>query len=141
MSQSASSNPNYLAQQLRLPNGSLLRNRLAKASMSEALGTYNNRPTQGLVTLYQRWAASGIGLILTGNVMIDRRALGEPGNVVNEDEADLPILQQWARAATDQWCRHLGTAQPPRQAIAQRPERTQYRTIGGAVSRGHGGVL
>ena len=102
MSQSASSNPTFLAQQLRLPNGSLLRNRLAKASMSEALGTYNNRPTQGLVTLYQRWAASGIGLILTGNVMIDRRALGEPGNVVIEDEADLPILQQWARAATDQ---------------------------------------
>lgn len=102
MSQSASLNTNSLAQQLRLPNGSLLRNRLAKASMSEALGTYDNRPTLGLVTLYRRWAASGIGLILTGNVMIDRRALGEPGNVVIEDEADLPILQQWARAATDQ---------------------------------------
>ncbi len=102
MSQSASLNKISLAQQLRLPNGSLLRNRLAKASMSEALGTYDNRPTLGLVTLYQRWAASGIGLILTGNVMIDRRALGEPGNVVIEDETDLPILQQWARAATDQ---------------------------------------
>jgi len=102
MSQPASFNTNSLAQQLRLPNGSLLRNRLAKASMSEALGTYDNRPTLGLVTLYQRWAASGIGLILTGNVMIDRRALGEPGNVVIEDEADLPILQKWARAATDQ---------------------------------------
>jgi len=102
MSQPASFKTNSLAQQLRLPNGSLLRNRLAKASMSEALGTYDNRPTLGLVTLYQRWAASGIGLILTGNVMIDRRALGEPGNVVVEDEADLPILQKWARAATDQ---------------------------------------
>ena len=102
MSQSASLNTNFLAQQLRLPSGSLLRNRLAKASMSEALGTYDNRPTLGLVTLYQRWAASGIGLILTGNVMIDRRALGEPGNVVIEDETDLPVLQQWARAATEQ---------------------------------------
>lgn len=102
MSPSASLNTNFLAQQLRLPNGSLLRNRLAKAAMSEALGTYDNRPTQALVALYQRWAASGIGLILTGNVMIDRRALGEPGNVVIEDEADLPVLQQWARAATDQ---------------------------------------
>lgn len=102
MSQSASLSTNFLAQQLRLPSGSLLRNRLAKASMSEALGTYDNRPTLGLVTLYQRWAASGIGLILTGNVMIDRRALGEPGNVVIEDETDLPVLQQWARAATEQ---------------------------------------
>lgn len=102
MSQAPSLATTSLAQPLRLPNGSLLRNRLAKASMSEALGTYDNRPTLGLVTLYRRWAASGIGLILTGNVMIDRRALGEPGNVVIEDEADLPILQQWARAANDQ---------------------------------------
>ncbi|WP_457980711.1 NADH:flavin oxidoreductase/NADH oxidase family protein [Ectopseudomonas composti] len=102
MPQSTSLKTNSLAQQLRLPNGGILRNRLAKASMSEALGTYDNRPTHGLVTLYQRWAASGIGLILTGNVMIDRRALGEPGNVVIEDETDLPVLQQWARAAIDQ---------------------------------------
>lgn len=102
MSQSASLTPNLLAQQLCLPGGGVLPNRLAKASMSEALGTYDNRPTLALVRLYRRWAASGIGLILTGNVMIDRRALGEPGNVVIEDEADLPILQQWARAATDQ---------------------------------------
>lgn len=102
MPQSTLLNSNFLTRQLQLPNGSLLRNRLAKASMSEALGTYDNRPTLGLVTHYQRWATSGIGLILTGNVMIDRRALGEPGNVVIEDEADLPILQKWARAATDQ---------------------------------------
>ena len=93
---------NPLSQPLRLPNGDVLRNRLAKASMSETLGTYDNHATPKLVELYRRWAASGIALLLTGNVMIDRRALGEPGNVVIEDEADLPILHQWARAATDQ---------------------------------------
>jgi 2,4-dienoyl-CoA reductase-like NADH-dependent reductase (Old Yellow Enzyme family) len=32
--------------------------------------------------------------------MIDRRALGEPGNVSIEDESDLPLLREWARAAT-----------------------------------------
>ena len=90
-----------LSQPLRLPNGSELRNRLAKAAMSETLASYDNRPTPELVELYRRWATSGIALRITGNVMIDRRALGEPGNVVIEDEADLPILQQWARAATD----------------------------------------
>lgn len=95
-------NSNLLNQPLQLPNGGLLRNRLAKAAMSEALGTYDNRPTPALVQLYRRWAASGLGLIVTGNVMIDRRALGEPGNVVIEDEADLPMLQQWAQAATGQ---------------------------------------
>ncbi|MFU3033300.1 NADH:flavin oxidoreductase/NADH oxidase family protein [Pseudomonas aeruginosa] len=91
-----------LNQRLRLPNGSVLRNRLAKAAMSEALGTYDNRPTLDLVQLYRRWAATGLGLIVTGNVMIDRRALGEPGNVVIEDEADLPVLRQWAQTATEQ---------------------------------------
>lgn len=68
--------------------------------MSETLGTYDNRPTPALVALYQRWAASDLGLILTGNVMVDRRALGEPGNVAIEDESDLALLTQWARAAT-----------------------------------------
>ncbi len=95
-------NESLLNQPLPLRNGRVLRNRLAKAAMSEALGTYDNRPTQDLVQLYRRWAASGLGLIVTGNVMIDRRALGEPGNVVIEDEADLPVLRQWARAATEQ---------------------------------------
>jgi 2,4-dienoyl-CoA reductase-like NADH-dependent reductase (Old Yellow Enzyme family) len=90
-----------LTQALRLPNGQTIRNRLAKAATSETLATYANRPTPSLVRLYRRWASSGIGLIITGNVMVDRRALGEPGNVVIEDETDLPVLQQWASAATD----------------------------------------
>ena len=93
---------NLLSQALQLPNGSVLRNRLAKAAMSETLGTYDNRPTPMLAPLYRRWAASGIGLLITGNIMIDRRALGEPGNVAIEDDTDLPLLQQWTRAATDQ---------------------------------------
>ncbi|AJG24358.1 NADH:flavin oxidoreductase/NADH oxidase family protein [Cupriavidus basilensis] len=94
--------PDLLNQPLRLPNGCVLRNRLAKAAMSETLGTYDNRPTLDLVQLYRRWAASGLGLIVTGNVMIDRRALGEPGNVVIEDETDLTALREWARAVTGQ---------------------------------------
>lgn len=93
---------NLLNQSLRLPNGSTLRNRLAKAAMSEALATYGNRPTDELVELYRRWGSTGLGLIITGNVMIDRRALGEPGNVVIEDESDLPVLKRWSQAATAQ---------------------------------------
>lgn len=96
------SQENLLSQPLSLPNGSVIRNRLAKAAMSETLATYDNRPTPGLIALYRRWARSGIGLIITGNIMIDRRALGEPGNVAIEDESDLPNLQEWARAATSQ---------------------------------------
>lgn len=102
MADSSAPASNLLKQSLRLPNGTVLRNRIGKSAMSETLGTYDNRPTAELVELYRRWAASGIGLLMTGNIMIDRRALGEPGNVVVEDESDLPVLKQWAQAAASQ---------------------------------------
>lgn len=100
MADAASVQDNLLAQPLRLPNGSTLRNRIAKSAMSEALGSYDNHVTAQLPRLYGRWAQSGIGLLITGNVMIDRRALGEPGNVALEDESDLALLQQWAQSVT-----------------------------------------
>ena len=89
-----------LAQSYTLPNGSVVKNRLAKSAMSESLGTPDNRMTQGLVRLYERWAEGGTGLLVTGNVMIDRRALGEPNNVVIEDDRDLDLLKAWASAGT-----------------------------------------
>jgi 2,4-dienoyl-CoA reductase-like NADH-dependent reductase (Old Yellow Enzyme family) len=89
-----------LASPLRLPNGSVLANRLAKAAMSEQLGSRVGAPTPELVRLYDSWARSGAGLLITGNVMIDRRSLGEPRNVVVDDERDLPALRRWAAAAT-----------------------------------------
>ena len=91
-----------LNQPLTLPNGTVIPNRLAKAATSETLATYSNNPTEKHIRLYQRWAASGIGMIITGNIMIDRRALGEPGNVVIEDERDFAILQKWAKTVTQQ---------------------------------------
>ncbi len=88
-----------LAEPLELPNGTTLKNRLAKAAMSEQLGTKLNGPTEGLATLYETWACGGAGLLITGNVMIDRRALGEPANVVLEDDRDLELFSAWAKAA------------------------------------------
>ncbi|SFH61646.1 2,4-dienoyl-CoA reductase [Collimonas sp. OK307] len=101
MADFSSIDTDLLTRPLLLQNGYVIRNRLAKAATSETLATYANNPTPHLVRLYRRWASSGVGLLITGNVMIDRRALGEPGNVVIENEADLPLLRQWARAATD----------------------------------------
>lgn len=89
-----------LAQSFTLPNGTVIKNRLAKSAMSEGFGTWDNRVTPGLVRLYERWAEGGIGLCITGNVMVDRRALGEPGNVVVEDERDLELLKAWAKGGT-----------------------------------------
>lgn len=83
---------------LILPCGATLPNRLVKAAMSEGLGTRDNRVTSGLVQVYKRWGAGGIGMNITGNIMIDRRARAEPGNIVIEDERDLPLLREWAKA-------------------------------------------
>lgn len=89
-----------LAQSFTLPNGTVVKNRIVKSAMSESLGTYDNHMTPALVRLYERWVDGGTGLLITGNVMIDRRALGEPGNVVLEDDRDMALLKAWARAGT-----------------------------------------
>jgi len=88
-----------LADTLDLPNGMSLKNRLAKAAMSEQLGDLSGAPTVDLERLYARWASGGAGLLITGNVMIDRRSLGEPRNVVVEDDRDIEALRRWAAAA------------------------------------------
>ena len=87
-----------LSRPFTLPNGSVILNRFAKSAMSETLGSIDNHPTKELITLYRAWADGGAGLSITGNVMIDRRHIGEPQNVVVEDEADLDLLKSWARA-------------------------------------------
>lgn len=104
---------------LALPNGSTLSNRLAKAAMSECLGDLRHRPTDRLPRLYRRWADSTAGLLVTGNVMVDRRAIGEVGNVVVEDDRDLPALRAWAEAARSGGAQVLAQLNHPgRQVLA-----------------------
>ncbi len=85
---------------LRLASGDVLPNRIAKGAMSETLGDLDTaEPTDDLVRLYERWGKSGAGVLITGNVMVDRNGRGEPGNVLVEDERHLPALRRWAEAA------------------------------------------
>lgn len=88
-----------IAEPFTLPNGTTLKNRLAKAALSEQLANLENAPTRRLDALYRQWSEGGFGLVLTGNVMVDRRALGEPRNVVVEDDRDLAALRGWAAAS------------------------------------------
>jgi 2,4-dienoyl-CoA reductase-like NADH-dependent reductase (Old Yellow Enzyme family) len=89
-----------LAKPLTLPCGTVIKNRFFKSAMSEGLATVDHRPTPFLTNLYGTWADGGAGLVVTGNVMIDGRALGEPRNVVLEHEHDLDRYKQWAKAGT-----------------------------------------
>ena len=85
-----------LATPFTLPSGTVLPNRLAKAALSECLAGPDFSPGDQIKTLYRRWSGSGQGLTITGNVMVDRRAIGEPGNVVVEDERHAADLAEWA---------------------------------------------
>lgn len=86
-----------------LPSGIRFRNRIAKAAMTEGLAGPDGLPNAGHVRLYERWADGGSGLLITGNVQIDRWHLERPGNVV----VDRPLSDEararwadWGRAAT-----------------------------------------
>lgn len=107
-----------LNQPLKLPCGISLSNRLAKAAMNEQLADAKNSPTPEIIRLYKIWALGGAGLIITGNVMIDQKALILPRDVVIEDEEDLPALKKWASASkvkgADVWVQinHPGRQSP-----------------------------
>jgi 2,4-dienoyl-CoA reductase-like NADH-dependent reductase (Old Yellow Enzyme family) len=91
---------NPLAQSLDLPCGATLSNRLAKAAMSEGLADTGNDSTPRLETLYRRWAGSGAGLLLSGNIQVDRWHLERPNNVVIDDDSDRAQLARLAEAGT-----------------------------------------
>ncbi|WP_428480576.1 nitroreductase family deazaflavin-dependent oxidoreductase [Rhodococcus qingshengii] len=72
-----------------------------KSALSEGLGTDDYGPDKRLHSLYTRWGRGGYGLVITGNIMVDRNHLGEPGNVVIEDDRHLDELSRWAKSCQD----------------------------------------
>lgn len=81
---------------ISLPCGVAINNRIAKSAMSENLSTRDNGVNDTLINAYAEWAKGNTGIIVTGNIMIDSTALGEPLNVVIEDESQMDLLVQWA---------------------------------------------
>ncbi|WP_420583895.1 NADH:flavin oxidoreductase/NADH oxidase family protein [Ruegeria sp.] len=87
---------------IRLANKVTSPNRFLKSAMSEVLAVQGEHlPTDGHLRVYKRWAKGGTGILVSGNVMIDRTALGEPGNVVLEDEQHLDRFMTWTKAVHD----------------------------------------
>ena len=90
------SHPDYLQQELILPNGTRISNRIAKSAMSENDSTKTHEPSPNLIKAYKKWGQGGAGLLITGNIMVDSSALGEPRNVVVENDRSLHLLKAWA---------------------------------------------
>lgn len=84
---------------LVLPNGAIIPNRIAKAAMEENMADVDHAPSQKLIRLYRAWGEGGASLIITGNVMVDARAMTGPAGVVLENDRHLDRFRAWAEAA------------------------------------------
>lgn len=98
--------PSPLVQPLQLPCGATLPNRIAKAAMTEGLADEYLHATECHERLYGTWSDGGAGLLITGNVMVDRHVLERPGNVAIDpapaegDPEGMDQLRAWAEAGT-----------------------------------------
>ena len=88
-----------LDQTLTLPSGLTMPNRIAKAAMTENLADAANQPTGRHERLYRRWAEGGSGLLVTGNLMVDRRYLERSRNIVADRHLDVVRLSRMRQAA------------------------------------------
>ncbi|MBT3584566.1 MAG: NADH:flavin oxidoreductase/NADH oxidase family protein [Halobacteriovoraceae bacterium] len=88
---------------LPLPCGAVLKNRIGKSAMSENMADKSNFAGGKFSTLYHTWAAGGAGLLISGNIMIDSKALGEPHNVILEKGHEgRDQLKAWAASCSQQ---------------------------------------
>lgn len=93
-----------IARPLALPCGVVISNRLAKGAMTEGLASPQGVPTAELARLYRVWSHGGAGLLLTGNVVIDRHHLERPGNVIIDrppSDEMMTALKDWAANGTE----------------------------------------
>lgn len=81
---------------LVLPSGATIPNRIGKAAMEENMADTDHAPSAELLRLYEAWASGGAGLIITGNVMVDARAMTGPGGAVLEDDRYIERFRKWA---------------------------------------------
>ncbi|MEM7102930.1 MAG: NADH:flavin oxidoreductase/NADH oxidase family protein [Bacteroidota bacterium] len=91
---------NLIQSPLILPCGAVIKNRLVKAAMTERISDKNLEPTEQHYHLYKKWAATGAGVLITGNVLVDPVHLESAGNIYVGDEKVLPKLTKLAEAAT-----------------------------------------
>lgn len=123
-----------------LGNKTTLKNRFVKSAMSEQLGDKNHNPKKSLATVYKKWAEGGTGLLMSGNIMIDRDHLGEPANVVLDEKSDLDSFLPWTNSVKTHDCQiwaqlnHPGKQTPS--FILDKPKSSSAVPLSGPLAAG-----
>jgi 2,4-dienoyl-CoA reductase-like NADH-dependent reductase (Old Yellow Enzyme family) len=68
--------------------------------MEENMAAPGHLPGEEICQLYNTWAKGGTGLFITGNVMVDHRAMTGPGGIALELDTPLEPFKKWVAAAT-----------------------------------------
>ncbi len=109
---------------LTMVSGITVPNRISKAAMEENMADYGQIPGQDLVNLYKIWADGGVGMIITGNVMVAPDAMTGPGGVYlgKETLSDPDVrrrFEDWAKAGkTSGAALYMQISHPGRQVYA-----------------------
>lgn len=107
-----------LAQSFTFPSGIQTPNRIVKSALSEGIAEANGRPSEALFNLYKRWGAGGAGILMTGNVMVDKDHLVNANVMIAEGDdflVDYAALAEHAQAhGTHLWMQinHPGRQAP-----------------------------
>ncbi len=96
-----------LQNELQLPCGAVLKNRLAKSSMSDSLADGRGNPTESQTRLYVRWSLGGTAISFIGEVQVDPRYPEKPGNLVlgphSNDTKLRSLTQRTTRDGSHLW--------------------------------------
>lgn len=85
---------------LKLPGGTILKNRIVKSAMSDSLGDGRGNPTHAQIRLYERWAAGGVAAMIVGEVQGSPNFPEKPGNLVLGPDSDHARFRALAQTST-----------------------------------------
>jgi 2,4-dienoyl-CoA reductase-like NADH-dependent reductase (Old Yellow Enzyme family) len=85
----------------QLPCGIQLNNRIAKAALTERLSKKDHLPNQRHIRLYNHWAKNGAGLLISGNILVDKIHLEAAGNIVITKETPKESFRIWTKSVTN----------------------------------------
>ena len=91
---------NLLFTPFELPCGQVLKNRVVKAALTERLSKSDMLPNERHRRLYEHWAQNDAGLLISGNILVDKRYLESTGNIVVEKNTPEAPFKEWTSAIT-----------------------------------------